>query len=106
MRRRVPVGGSQRGVLIVTFRTRAIASHSGRGGLRRALLTPAFCALLLVSLIFGGVFVRLGEEVHESETLPTDQRVLRSIDDRTASWPVAIANDISLLGAEVTVAVL
>jgi membrane-associated phospholipid phosphatase len=90
----------------VSFRSGTIGSRSGCGGTCRTLLTPAFCVLLLVTLIFGGIFLYLGEEVHESETLPADRHVLRVIDDHTASWPVAIANDISLLGAEVTIAAL
>ncbi|MCA1725911.1 MAG: hypothetical protein LC748_17005, partial [Thermomicrobia bacterium] len=75
-------------------------------GLRRALLAPLFSALLLVSLVFAVVFVVLAEEVHESATLPTDQRVLRAVDDRTASWPVAIGNDIGLVASEVGIVVI
>ena len=61
---------------------------------------------MLVSLLFGVAFVVLAEEVHESATLPTDQRVLRAVDDRTASWPVAIGNDVGLVASEVGVVVI
>lgn len=84
----------------MSYRTENVRSRTAPPSLRRAMLTPVLYMLVLVSLLFGAVFVRLGEEVHESETLSTDQRVLRTIDDHTASWPVALANDVSLLASE------
>jgi membrane-associated phospholipid phosphatase len=70
------------------------------------LFAPLFSALILVSVLFAVVFVLLAEEVHESATLPTDQRVLRAVDNRTASWPVAIGNDVGLVASEVGIVVL
>lgn len=84
----------------MSYRTGTVSSHPGLPGFRRTLLTPSICALTLLSLLFGVAFIRLGGEVHESETLPTDQRVLHTIDDHTASWPVAIPDDVSLLASE------
>lgn len=75
-------------------------------GFRRALLAPVLSALILISVLFGVAFVLLAEEVHESATLPTDQRVLRAVDGRTASWPVAIGNDVGLVASEIGIAVL
>lgn len=93
------------GVAIVSFRTGALSSHPGVSGFLRALRTPAFCALLFVSVLFGAAFLRLGAEVHEAETLPADQRILDAIDGRTASWPVAIPSDVSLLASEAVIGV-
>ncbi len=90
----------------MTYRTGTVGSRVGPVGVRRALLTSPIGALTLVSFFFGLAFVYLGEEVHESATLPTDQRVLRRVDDATAAWPVAVAEDMSLLGAEVVVGVV
>ncbi|HEY8291744.1 MAG TPA: phosphatase PAP2 family protein [Thermomicrobiales bacterium] len=87
-------------------RTGTVPAQTAPLGFRRALLAPLFSALLLVSLLFGVVFVLLAEEVHESATLPTDQRVLRAVDSRTASWPVAIGNDVGLVASEVGIVVL
>ncbi|MDQ6603326.1 MAG: phosphatase PAP2 family protein [Chloroflexota bacterium] len=90
----------------MSFRTGITVAHSRSLGLRRAILTPVFCLLVLISLVFAAVFTYLGEEVHESETLAADQRVLHAVDDRTASWPVALGNDVALLGSEVVVGVV
>lgn len=60
---------------------------------------------MLVSLLLGMLFVALAVEVHSSATLSTDRQVLRTVDNRTASWPVAIGDDIGLVGSEVTIAV-
>lgn len=87
-------------------RTGIVPAQVAPSGLRRALLAPLFSALMLVSLLFGVAFVVLAEEVHESATLPTDQRVLRAVDDRTVSWPVAIGNDVGLVASEVGVVVI
>jgi len=90
----------------VSSRIRMVPARTASSGLRRALLAPLFSALLLVSLLFGVAFVVLAEEVHESATLPTDQRVLHAVDDRTVSWPVAIGNDVGLVASEVGVVVI
>lgn len=90
----------------MTYRTGTVGSRTAPVGVRRVLFIPLIGALTLVSVLFGLAFVYLGEEVHESATLPTDQRVLRRIDDATAAWPVAVAEDVSLLGAEVVVGVV
>lgn len=89
----------------MSFRTGTLSSHPGVSGFLRALRTPAFCALLFVSVLFGAAFLRLGAEVHEAETLPADQRILDAIDGRTASWPVAIPSDVSLLASEAVIGV-
>lgn len=90
----------------MTYRTGTVGSRTAPVGVRRVLFIPLIGALTLVSVLFGLAFVYLGEEVHESATLPTDQRVLRRVDDATAAWPVAVAEDVSLLGAEVVVGVV
>ncbi|MGI8690141.1 MAG: phosphatase PAP2 family protein [Thermomicrobiales bacterium] len=90
----------------MSSRTGMVPARTATSGLRRALLAPLFSALMLVSLLFGVAFVVLAEEVHESATLPADQRVLRAVDDRTASWPVAIGNDVGLVASEVGVVVI
>lgn len=90
----------------MSSRIGTVPTRSVQQGLRWAVLTPLIGALILISLLFGMVSVYLGEEVHESATLPTDQRVLRAIDNRTASWPVAVGNDLSLLGTEVVLGVV
>jgi len=90
----------------VSSRIRMVPARTASSGLRRALLAPVFSALMLVSLLFAVAFVMLAEEVHESATLPTDQRVLRAVDDSTASWPVAISNDVGLIASEVGVVVI
>jgi len=94
------------GVCLVSSRTETVPVRTVPSGFRRALLAPTIALLLLVSLVFAVAFVYLGEEVHESATLTTDQRVLRAIDDQTASWPVAVGNDVSLLGTEVVIGVV
>jgi len=93
------------GVLLVSHHTGTVLSRTAAPGLRRALLTPAFSALILISLLFGSVFIALGVEVHASKTLPADRRLLHAVDDHTASWPVAIGNDVGLVGSEVAIAV-
>ncbi|MCA1669250.1 MAG: phosphatase PAP2 family protein [Thermomicrobia bacterium] len=90
----------------MSSRTGTVSARLASFGLRRALLTPLLGALLLVSLLFAAASVYLGEEVHESATLPTDQRVLHAIDNGTAAWPVAVGNDVSLLGTEVVLGVV
>ncbi len=90
----------------MTYRTGTVGSRTAPVGVRRVLFIPLIGALTLVSVLFGLAFVYLSEEVHESATLPTDQRVLRRVDDATAAWPVAVAEDVSLLGAEVVVGVV
>lgn len=87
----------------MSYRTGTVPARLASLGLRRALLTPLLGTLLLVSLLFAVASVYLGEEVHESATLPTDQRALHAIDNRTASWPVAVGNDVSLLGTEIVI---
>jgi membrane-associated phospholipid phosphatase len=83
-----------------------ILSRTAPSELRRALLTPVTLALVAISLVFAGLFLSLGAEVHDAGTLPTDQRVLRTIDGHTASWPVALPNDVSLIGGEAETAVI
>jgi membrane-associated phospholipid phosphatase len=94
------------GVCIVSSHTGTVLSRAALPGLRRALLTPVLVTLVLMSVVFAALFIGLGAEVHDSGTLPTDQRVLRTIDDHTASWPVALPNDLSLIGGEVETAVI
>ena len=89
----------------MSSRIGSISARTVSLGLRQAVFTPLIGMLILVSLLFGAVSVYLSEEVHESATLPTDQRVLHAIDDRTASWPVAVGNDVSLLGTEMVLGV-
>ena len=90
----------------MSFRTGTILSRTAPSELRRALLTPVTLALVAVSLVFAVLFLSLGAEVHDAGTLPTDQRVLRTIDGHTASWPVALPNDVSLIGGEVETAII
>lgn len=90
----------------MSSRIGTVLGRTGSSGLRQAAFTPLIGVLILVSLFFGAVSVYLGEEVHESATLPTDQRILHAIDDRTASWPVAVGTDVSLLGTEVVIGVV
>lgn len=90
----------------MSYRSENTLARAGSPGIRRAVLTPALCVLVLLSLLFGAAFVRLGEEVHESETLPADQRVLHVIDSHTAPWPVAVPNDVSLLASEAVTGVV
>jgi membrane-associated phospholipid phosphatase len=90
----------------VSSRTGTMRSRTAPSEVRRALLTPVTLALVAVSLIFAVLFLSLGAEVHDAGTLPTDQRVLRTIDGHTASWPVALPNDVSLIGGEAETAVI
>ncbi len=85
----------------MSSRTGTIRSRTAPPGLRGALPTPVMFALVAVCLVFAALFAGLGAEVHDAGTLPTDQRVLHTIDDHTASWPVALPNDVSLLASEV-----
>ncbi len=87
-------------------RTGTVPARTAPSGFRRALFAPLFAALILVSVLFSVVFALLAEEVHESATLPTDQRVLRAVDNRTASWPVSIGADIGFVASEVGIVVL
>jgi undecaprenyl-diphosphatase len=73
------------------------------GGPFRALLTAPVLSLLATSLVLGVLFLHLGDEVHEGDTLAADRIALQTIDRQTASVPVAVANDVSLPGAEMTV---
>ena len=97
---------TQQGVWLVSSRIGAITTRRAPSGRRGAVITPLIGALIFMSLLFGAVSVYLGEEVHESATLPTDQHVLRAIDSRTAAWPVVVGNDVSLLGTEVVLGVV
>jgi membrane-associated phospholipid phosphatase len=90
----------------VSSRSGTILSWAAPSALRRVLLTPALIALVAISFVFAVLFLSLGAEVHDAGTLPTDQRVLRTIDGHTASWPVALPNDVSLIGGEVEMAVI
>ncbi|MGI8854331.1 MAG: phosphatase PAP2 family protein [Thermomicrobiales bacterium] len=90
----------------MSSRTGTILSRTAPPGLRGALLTPVLLALVAVCLICAALFAGLGAEVHDAGTLPTDQRVLHSIDDHTASWPVALPNDVSLIAGEVETAII
>jgi membrane-associated phospholipid phosphatase len=90
----------------VSFRTDSLLSRTAPAGWRRTLLTPVLLVLVAVSLVCAILFIALGEDVHEAATLPTDQRILRTIDGHTASWPVAVPNDVSLVGGEVETAVI
>lgn len=90
----------------MSFRTGTVPRRIALSGVRQAVLAPLFSALMLASVLFVVAFVVLAEEVHESDTLSTDQRVLRAVDNRTASWPVAISNDVGLVASEVGVVVI
>ena len=90
----------------MSSRTGMVPARTVPSGLRHALFAPVFSVLMLISLLFGVAFVVLAGEVHESATLPTDQRVLRAVDDSTASWPVAIGNDVGLIASEAGVVVI
>jgi membrane-associated phospholipid phosphatase len=90
----------------VSSRTGTMRSRTAPSEMRRALLTPVTLALVAVSLVFAVLFLSLGAEVHDAGTLPTDQRVLRTIDGHTASWPVALPTDVSLIGGEAETAVI
>lgn len=59
----------------------------------RPLLTLPLVALCIASLVLGALFAHLGGEVRESETIATDQTLLRAVDRATASWPVAVAEN-------------
>ena len=83
-----------------------VPARTASSEFRRVLLAPVFGTLILASLLFGAAFALLAEEVHESATLPTDQRVLHAVDDRTASWPVAVGNDVGLVASEVSIIVV
>ncbi len=78
------------------------AALAGRGTLR-TIFTAPLLALLGLSLLLGALFVHLGDEVRERDTLATDQSILRTIDRATASVPVGVANAASFPGAEVVV---
>jgi membrane-associated phospholipid phosphatase len=92
--------------VLVSSRTGAIFARTAPSELRRVLLTPVLLGLVAVSSVFAVLFLSLGAEVHDAGTLATDQRVLHTIDDHTASWPVALPNDVSLIGGEVETAVI
>jgi membrane-associated phospholipid phosphatase len=72
-------------------------------GTPRTLLTAPLAVLIATSLFLGALFLHLGDEVREGETLAADRSALHTIDANTASVPVAVANDASLPGAEVVV---
>jgi undecaprenyl-diphosphatase len=72
-------------------------------GALRSLVTAPLVALIATSLLLGGLFFHLGDEVREGDTLAADRSALHAIDTDTASVPVTVANDASLPGAEIVV---
>ncbi|MHB8645726.1 MAG: phosphatase PAP2 family protein [Thermomicrobiales bacterium] len=90
----------------MSYRSGTVLSRLAAPGLRDALRTPLCTVLFLASLVFGMLFVALGVEVHGAATLSADRRVLHAVNDHTASWPVAIENDVGLIGSEVGIALI
>ncbi len=73
-----------------------------RTWLRSAVRVP-LDLLLGMSLILVAAFVKLTEDVRETDTLVADQRYLRLIDTHTAAWPLSVAQDASLLGSRLLI---
>lgn len=69
----------------------------------RLLLALPLVALCAISLTLGALFTHLGGEVRESEMIAADQAILRAVDSATASWPVAVAENVSLIGSELVI---
>ncbi len=81
-----------------------IPIEKGRAADPNVVRSPLF--LLVLSLCFVMGFTYLGQEVHETATTTTDQRLLRRVADTTRRWPLALSETVSLFGTAPMVVVI
>lgn len=71
--------------------------------LRSLIAVPVLLATI-TSLFFSLCFLILGYEVTRTDTRTIDDHILRSVTTHTASWPLALPKDITLLGSSLVIA--